>query len=276
MIRPLLLRFALALSLCLGVLAAPYGASAFTFDTVAARINSDIITLYEVRQAAIPYLVQRGLEPSEALGSVADRAQIYREVLNDLIERELIVQEGKKIGIAVTDAELEQWIGYMRQQQNMSEEEFKAEVELYGMDYEDYREMMRENLLRQRIIQTRLGSKVSISDAELEDAYRARFGELSGLETYSNISHILFQPATVSESDLEIAYQRAVEARRRLKQGRTSPRSPRSSATGRAPTRKACSGRFAAASSMRSSSKPPLISNRGRSRRSSRPSLAII
>lgn len=193
-------------------------ATAITFDAVAARINTDIITLHEVREAAPPFLLQKGTDPS-VLSSRTERASIYKQVLNDLIERKLLAQEAKKIGIKVSDQELEQWLGYMRQQQQMSEAQFQASVEQYGMKFAEYREMMRENLLRTRIIQQRVGSKVAISDVEVEDAYNKRYGELAKAERYLDISHILIQPTTISEADLKVAYERAQVAQRRLDAG---------------------------------------------------------
>lgn len=191
---------------------------AVPFDGVAARINTEIVTMYDVREAAPPFLLQQGIDPS-VLQSPTERARIYRQVLEDLIERKLLLQEAKKLGIGVSDEDLEQWVGYMRQQQNMSEEQFKATVEQYGMSYENYREMMRENLLRMRITQQRVGSKVSITDAEVEDAYRTRYGELSRSQRYLKISHILIQPTTVSDADLAVAYERIQKIQARLDAG---------------------------------------------------------
>ncbi len=191
---------------------------AMPFDGVAARINSDIITIYDVREAAAPFLLQQGIDPA-SLRSREQRDKIYRQVLDDLIERKLLVQEAKKLGVSVGDSELEQWLGYMRQQQQLTEEQFRASVEQYGMNYDEYREMMRDNLLRMRITQRSVGSKVSITDAEVEDAYRARYGELSSTEKYLKISHILIQPATNSKEDLQAAYKRILVAKQRLDAG---------------------------------------------------------
>ncbi len=193
-------------------------AQAVTFDAVAARINSDIITLHEIREATTPFLLQQQISPA-VLESKEERARIYKEVLDDLIERKLLLQEAKKIGVQISDAELEQWLGFMQQQQQLTPEQFRASIEQFGMDYDDYREMQRENMLRSRIVQMRVGSKVAISDVEVEDAYIKRYGSLSKSERYLDISHILIQPTTISEADLEVAYKRALEAKKRLDAG---------------------------------------------------------
>lgn len=193
-------------------------ALAIPYDGVEARINTEIITMYDVRQAATPFMIQQGMDPA-TLASPDRRAKLYRQVLDDLIERKLLAQEAKKLGITVADEELDRWLGYMRQEQGLSPEQFQSMVEQYGMAYNDYKEMMRENLLRTRISQMRVGSKVSITDAEVEEAYRQRYGALGEKDRYLDISHILFQPTTNSAEDLALAYAQAEEALARLDAG---------------------------------------------------------
>ena len=170
----ILARFMLAISLATPIItAAPEQAHAVIIDGVAARINAEIITLYDVRIAATPFMLQRGMDPS-VLQDPARRSKIYRQVLDDLIERKLLLQEAGKLGLSITDEEVEQWIAFTRQQQGLSEEQFKATIAQYGMNYTDYRAMMRQNLLRLRVTQFKVGAKVSISDAEVEARYRER------------------------------------------------------------------------------------------------------
>lgn len=215
---PLLVALAALLTSVLLLLAAPGSASAVWFDGIAARINSDIITLHDVRQATTPFLIQRSIDP-DALNDPTQRATIYKDVLDDLIERKLLVQEANKLSIVISDEELDQWLGFTRQEQGLTEAQFKEAIEGYGMSYEDYREMTRDNLLRLRISRLRVGSKVSISEAEVEAAYRLRYGAMARGERYLTISHILFQPATNSPQDLEAALNRAQAAFKRLDQG---------------------------------------------------------
>ena len=185
---------------------------------VAARINNDIITLQDVREAAIPFMLQRGLDP-QTKRTGTQRAALYRQVLDDLIERRLLVQEAKKQNISISNDELEQWLANVRQQQNMSEDQFRESVEQYGMKFDQYREMTRQNLLRLRIVRFKVVSKIAVSDAEVEAAYRDQFGAARGTQAFYTVRHILIRPPNDSVEADKLARERARDARSRIENG---------------------------------------------------------
>ena len=117
-----------------------HAVQATIIERVAARVNSDIITMYDIEQAATPYMLQRGVRPG-TINDPAQRPKILKEVLNDLIESKLLVQEARKLNLSVTDAELKQWISYTRRQQGLNEDQFKQTIARYGMTYVEYKEM---------------------------------------------------------------------------------------------------------------------------------------
>ena len=197
---------------------APLPAQAELIERVAARVNDDIITLYDIRQAATPFMLQRGMSP-RVLESRAQREALFKEVLNDLIERRLLLQEAKKVELTISDGELDQWLAFTRQQQGLNEEQFRQTIGQYGMSYADYREMVRQNLLRVRITRMKVGSKVSVSDAEVSEIFRARYGNEESNERYITVSHILVQPASTDEADVRQAYKRIMEAKLRVERG---------------------------------------------------------
>lgn len=212
-------RALLCLSICACLtISAITPAKAEIIDRVAARVNNDIITLYDIRQAATPFLLQRGLQP-KVLNDKEKRGVIFKQILGDLIERRLLVQQARKLNLTVSNAELDRWLAYTRRQQGMNETQFKQTIARYGMSYLDYKEMVRQNLLRVRITRLKVGSKVSVSDAEVEAVYRARYGEDGLTEKYITVSHILVQPKSTEEADVKAAFFRIKKARERILKG---------------------------------------------------------
>ena len=194
-------------------------ASAEIIDRVAAQVNAEIVTLHDIRQASVPYLLQKGLDPG-TLSDDSTRFRVYAEVLDDLIDRKLLMQEAAKLDLRISDAELEQWLAYTRQQQGgLSEPEVRKQVEQYGVDYDDYREVVRQNLLKLRITRFRVGSKAKVSDAEVDAAYRERYGAGAGFERYITVAHILIQPKTQSAADVAASRQAAEAALARIRGG---------------------------------------------------------
>lgn len=189
-------------------LAAPAVADAEIIDRILARVNDEIITKYEVEQATTPYLLQRGMQPT-VLEDPERRREIHREVLQELVDRKLILVEARKIDLSVSEEHIDRWLAMARERQNMSEEQFKGLVEQYGMSYQDYRDTVRQNLLKQRLVKVKLGRQISVSDSEVEERYREQFGPVGDTVKHVAVRHILFQPASDSDEDLAAAREEA-------------------------------------------------------------------
>ena len=67
------------------VVCAPAFLQAEIIDRIVARVNDDVVTLYDVRQAAIPYVLQQGMNPV-VLDQPQRRGKLYKDVLEDLID----------------------------------------------------------------------------------------------------------------------------------------------------------------------------------------------
>ncbi|MEZ4458763.1 MAG: peptidylprolyl isomerase [bacterium] len=208
-----------------GLLATTMGTStahAAIIDCIVARINDEIVTQSDVRSAMIPYLLQNNQNPA-ILKDPAQASQIMDAALLDLIDRKLIEQEAKKIDYSIPDADLDKWLEFTRGQQNLSEEQFRAVIEQQGISYPDYREMVRANLLKVRIINIKVGSQITITDQAVDAEYKKRFGSASGKVAYRTISHILIRPDADTPEARKAAYDRAVEIRKRIDAGESFP-----------------------------------------------------
>jgi peptidyl-prolyl cis-trans isomerase SurA len=202
----------------LATVATPATADAEIIDRIVARINNDIVTFYELKQAATPFMLQNGIDPS-ALEDPQQREQIYDKVLDDLVERKLLLQEADKLDLSVSDEQVDQWLAYTRQQQQMSEEQFRQMISQYGMSYDAYREMIRQNLLKLRLVKVKVGSQVSVSDEEVDALYNKRFGNSGAQSKYIEVRHILVRPENDSAQAVEKARKQAIEAQKAVQNG---------------------------------------------------------
>ncbi len=213
----------LLITLCLlttGLLtvAAPMAANAEVIDRIVARINDQIVTYWDVKQAATPYMLENGMDPS-ALDNPKQRHAIYKKVLDDLVDRKLLLQEAKKLDLSVSDQQVDQWLAYTRQQQKMSEAQFRQMIQHYGMTYASYREMIRQNLLKLRLVKVKVGSQVKVTDDEVDQAYRDRYGDSAGKTKHIEVSHILIRPENNSPQAIAKARAKAEEALAKVKNG---------------------------------------------------------
>lgn len=189
---------------CAALLVSAAPSHAEVIDRIVAKINKEIITLNDLKRASGPYLLAFGIEPS-SMATRSDAGQIYKQVLDDMINTRLLVQEARTLQLKISEDDVSNWIRNTITQQKLSEDQFRGALRSKGIRWQDYRQYIQDNLLKFRVIQTRIGSRVKVTDEELNDAYRDEFGEDpdSGIKTIE-VSHIFLPvPENPSEDQLQ-------------------------------------------------------------------------
>lgn len=130
-------------------------------NKIVALVNAIPITEAKLSQALKPY-------EDEIAGSETVYLKIKEKVLNQLIEEELVLQEAKAKGIVVTEVEVYQIINVIKKRFE-SEEKFRLEVETSGMSMAEFREKIREKLLRERMKDVGSKSKLKLTYEELDN-----------------------------------------------------------------------------------------------------------
>jgi parvulin-like peptidyl-prolyl isomerase len=209
---------ALAVGFVALVAVIPSAAFGEIIDRIVARVDNEIITRHDLEQATTPYLLQRGMQP-DVLEDEERRQEIHEKVLENLIERKLIVKKAKEMDLSVRDKQIEQWLARQRSSQGMSEEQMRSMIERYGMSYDQYRDTVRQNLLKIRFTNMKLGRQVSVSDEEVDEQYRERFGPAGETEKQVTVRQILIQPDGDDRQALNEARKEARELRTQLDGG---------------------------------------------------------
>jgi len=164
---------ALLLAILLAALAAP--ALAADFDGIAAVVNGEVITRKQL-ESRLESLTRSGRLPV-GLG----RADLREKALEDLIDQELINQAAKAKGVFVTEGDVSEALEKIKQQNNLTEAQFRASVAQSGVSLEAFREGVRLDLMRNRILgSNRVMGRTVITDKEVR-AYLQ--GEGPRLET---------------------------------------------------------------------------------------------
>ena len=196
------------------VLMASVAPAAEVVDRIVAQVGDEIITEYELEQAAIPYLAQLGQTP-EVLEDPAQRDEVLREVLDEEIDTMLIRQEADEQGVEVAESQIDEWVSMTAQQQGMTKEQFQQLIAQHGIDYEgEYREIIRNQLLRMQLMQQQARGG-AVSESAVEEAYREQFGEPDGMQDEIEVRHILVIPEQ-TEGGEDAAVQQIEQLRERI------------------------------------------------------------
>jgi peptidyl-prolyl cis-trans isomerase SurA len=155
-------------------LATVSAAHAELIERVVAVVNDDAIFLSDLRQKAAPFLRRAMQAPTEAQRMAAVQ-QIYRQLLDRMIDDRLILQTAADENVSVSTAEVSTAIGNVRQQSGLGEPEFWEAVRAQGFTPQQYRRDVREQLLRLKVINQRVRGRVNITEEDV----RRRYDELA-------------------------------------------------------------------------------------------------
>jgi peptidyl-prolyl cis-trans isomerase SurA len=157
------------LSLFLITTVQPLRAQALALDPVdgiVAVVDEDVILRSELDRAVANIRTQF----ADRADQLPPPAVLERQVLERLIMMRLQLQRAESAGVRISDLELEQAIGRIAQQNNLSLDQLRAQLANEGSTYDEFRQQLREELTAQRLRQSIIQSRVSVSDTEVDIA----------------------------------------------------------------------------------------------------------
>jgi len=159
--------------LLIACLAMAGSASATIVERIVAIVGERAILLSDLRQRSRPFLARAYDQYPEGPQRAAATSQIYKVVLDRMVEEELEDEAAKRAGITVTGEEVDQALERVAMQNGMSPAAIMAEARGSGLTTEQYREELRRQVLQAKIGSIRLQSRVKIAESDLKAAYHA-------------------------------------------------------------------------------------------------------
>ena len=142
-------------------------------EEVVARVNNEVITRGDLANA------QKSLQedarqdcPTCSDAQIQEKvAAGQKDLLRDLIDNSLMIQRGKDVGINV-DADVVKRLDEIRQQNNIATmEDLEKQVTASGVDFEDFKNNIRNQIITQEVIRREVGSRVILDHAEVQKYY---------------------------------------------------------------------------------------------------------
>ncbi|PKN15175.1 MAG: peptidylprolyl isomerase [Deltaproteobacteria bacterium HGW-Deltaproteobacteria-3] len=156
-------------ALCFLAFFHPPAAQAEVVDRIIAIVNDDVITFSDLnREGAALFRRITQEAPPEQVERTLLKAK--EEVLSSLIDRLIVEQRAKKLGISVGDPEVDSAIARIVERNKTTAEKFWQQMTLMGSNERDYRELIRSQILQERLIDYEIRSRVVVNE-EKEDAY---------------------------------------------------------------------------------------------------------
>jgi peptidyl-prolyl cis-trans isomerase SurA len=184
-------------------------------DRVIAVVNDEAITQYELddaRRVVVQQLKQQNVQ--QPAGDVLDK-----QVLERLITERALLQHAKDSGIKVDDTQVERAIQRIAEDNKLTLDGLRQALAREGVPYVKYRDDVRNEIIVQRLREREVDSRITVSDAEVENYLATTKAQLGGEAEY-RLAHILVVvPEQASAEQIEAKRRRAEEALKNIRDG---------------------------------------------------------
>src|SRR5690606_22968821 len=147
---------------------APASTSPQLGDSIVAVVNNDVITRRELDdrvQAARRGLAAQGIP-------APDTALLERQILERMITDKAQLHEADRAGIRVSDDQIDMAITRIIEQNNLTMDELRQQIEQDGLTWNAYRRELRDQIRMTRLREQEVDRNIIVSEAEI-DAFLA-------------------------------------------------------------------------------------------------------
>jgi peptidyl-prolyl cis-trans isomerase SurA len=177
--------------------------AAVLVDRIVAVVNSEVITSGELAERVkviTQQLRQQGtpLPPAELL---------QKQVLERIITDRLQLQLAKETALRVDDLQLDRTVARVAEGNKMSLTQFRQALERDGIQFDKFREEIRNEILLSRLREREVDNRIVVTDNEI-DYFLSQQAASPGVATEFNLSHIMLRLPDQASPE-EVARQRA-------------------------------------------------------------------
>lgn len=184
-------------------------------DEVAVVVNNGVIMQSEIEQ-----LMRNIKREAQAEGRDLPRDEVLRVQITDrLVLQQLQIQLARRYGIDVTDAQLEQAINQIANEQNMTVNQMREAISQQGSSWAVYREELREEMIVRDTQRNAVRQRVYIAPQEIDNLVQM-MDDANDDQVEYRLSHILVGVSDGASTEaMSSARERAESVISRLNNG---------------------------------------------------------
>jgi peptidyl-prolyl cis-trans isomerase SurA len=177
--------------------------SAEIVDRIVAVVNDDVITLIELNDSLKPYT-----EKIRSLGYPSEKEKellfkVRADMLDRLIDEKIEDQEIKRSKVEISEEQIDKTIERVKQTNYLTDEQLRAALAKDGLNMEAYREKIKGELLRERLVNLKVKSKIVITKEDIKAYYEKHIQEYGGKQKY-HLRNIIMQVPLFSDSEKKL------------------------------------------------------------------------
>lgn len=181
-----------------------------SLDRIAAVVNNDVVMFSEVRQVA-NRIVRKTPDASKLTNK-----QLIKEALDHLIMTRLQIQKAKQLGIKIDDNDVNNALLSIAKQNNLNLEQFRVALKREGMNYNQFRESIREKIQLDVLSKRQKSSSSKITEDEVDDLIKSESYRLNKEVQYHLQDILIPAPNGISVSQFNASHIKANKLRTQL------------------------------------------------------------
>ena len=175
-------------------------------EEIVARVDNSIITRTQYQREE--QLMKDDCQRQDSQRSEQDCAQGEKDVLRGLIDRQLLLEKGKDLGITA-ETEVVKRLDEIRKQMKLATmEDLEKAAASQGMSFEDFKQNLKTDIITQQVIQREVTPHINVSNEEVRKFYDKHKAELTHPEEV-RLSEILISTDDAGNDETKIAAAKA-------------------------------------------------------------------
>ena len=182
-------------------------------DQIVALVNEDVIMQSELdaRLVQVREKIDAERQPPEDV--------LKRQLLERMVIERLQLQFAQQMGIQIDDLTLNRTMNEIAQGNGLSLPAYREKIIAEGLDYDAFREQVRDEMTISRLRQRQVDSRINVSDQEIDDFIASQSGAVDRDVEY-RLGHILVSiPEAATPEQIQAARKKAETLRRRIVEG---------------------------------------------------------
>ena len=154
------------LSMALAVFLAGAPSSARDIEGIAAVVNDQVISLYDVDQRVDLFFATSGIEKSPEMTE-----RMRDQVLRSLVDEKLQMQEATRVEIQIEETEIEERMELLAKQDNRTLDGIKEFLETKSIEENTLKAQIRAELAWNQFVRRNFGGRIKVGNPEIEEQY---------------------------------------------------------------------------------------------------------
>jgi peptidyl-prolyl cis-trans isomerase SurA len=154
------------LSIALAVFLSAAPGSARDIEGIAAVVNDQVISLYDVDQRVDLFFATSGIEKSPEMTE-----RMRDQVLRSLVDEKLQMQEATRVEIQIEETEIEERMELLAKQDNRTLDGIKEFLETKSIEENTLKAQIRAELAWNQFVRRNFGGRIKVGDPEIEEQY---------------------------------------------------------------------------------------------------------